>query len=265
MEETISEQKGNTQRLALTLSKALTLLNCFTEANSEWGAAELARELRSNLSTVHRLLTTMEHFGYVERMASGKYRLGLKTVNLGFLALSRSETYHFAIPVVEDLAGDLHLNATFAVLYQGQSMYILRVEPEGARAQAPTGRMVPLHCTAIGKAILMTLPDAEIKRLLTNPLPRYTPNTIVDPPEIVSQVQEARKAGYAFDNGEFLPNVRGVGVPVPTNGNGKVPAALAISASAITLTDDRIPQVVDRLFRGVGRLTFALGGGNQYF
>jgi IclR family transcriptional regulator, KDG regulon repressor len=260
----VTESQNGTQRLALTLSKALNALNCFTETTSEWGAAELARELHSNLSTVHRLLITLEQFGYVERTPSGKFRLGLKMVNLGYLALSRSETYHFALPVVEDLASDLGLNATFAILYQGKAMYILRVEPEGARGHSPTGRLVPLHCTAIGKAMLMVPPDKEVERLVAGPLQRYTANTIVDPAEVIRQIAEARRVGYALDNNEFMANVRGVAIPVPNNGNDNPPAALAITGTAMKLTDDRIPEVVDRLFRGMGRLAFALGEGHQY-
>ena len=252
------------KRLTLTLSKALTILNLFGESSPEWAAGEVASELKLNLSTVHRLLTTLEAFGYLERTISGRFRLGLKFVNLSYFALSHSTMCHLAMPIAEELASGFGLSATFGVLYQGLAMYLVRVDPNTSSTHTFTGRTVPLHATAIGKALLMSVAPQDLEPIVGSPLYGYTPKTLGSVAELAEEIQAACRNGYAVDQEEFNLNVRGVAVPVSNSSNRHPLAALAISGSKAKLTDDLVPDIVERLTRAAGRLAFALGEPEAY-
>jgi DNA-binding IclR family transcriptional regulator len=91
---------------------------------------------------------------------------------------------------------------------------------------------VPLHASAIGKAIGAFLPEAALKALLDNePLRRLTPNTITNRRELLMALARVRQQRYALDNEEVDLGASCVAVPIVTNGSH---ATYAISLSGPT-------------------------------
>lgn len=89
------------------------------------------------------------------------------------------------------------------------------------------------HCTGVGKAILSQLPDAEVLAILSQTgMPAQTPRTKTDPAELLDELREVRRCGYAVDNGEQEIGVRCVAVPVPWNATR---AAISVSGPALRL------------------------------
>ena len=104
------------------------------------------------------------------------------------------------------------------------------------------GRRVLPHCTAVGKAILAQLPEAEVRELLHRTgMPKHTDNTITDPDAFTAQLRNAEEHGYATDEGEQELGVRCVAVAVPD-----APSRLAISISGPAGRMSRTtPAIVD--------------------
>lgn len=83
------------------------------------------------------------------------------------------------------------------------------------RVQARPGATVPFTAPATAKALLAVLPTERGRALLGQErLPRFTDRSKTDPEAFWAQVEEARRLGYAEDNGEYLEGVRAVAAAV---------------------------------------------------
>ena len=86
---------------------------------------------------------------------------------------------------------------------------------QGVIVAGQTGKLMPLHCTAHGKALLADFGLAELKALYgTTPLERYTVRTSVTLPELAEVCSSVRAKGFSADDGEYLEDVRCVAAPV---------------------------------------------------
>jgi DNA-binding IclR family transcriptional regulator len=90
------------------------------------------------------------------------------------------------------------------------------------------GGRVPASCTAVGKALLAHLPEAERSRLLRKGLAKLTPRSITEPHVLANQLDQIRASGVAFEAGESNPDVSCVAAPIRDH-TGAVVAALSIS------------------------------------
>jgi DNA-binding IclR family transcriptional regulator len=78
-----------------------------------------------------------------------------------------------------------------------------------------TGAVRPAHATALGKGLLAALSPSQLGRYLeTCELRKFTGKTIVERDALLREIEEVRRKGLAFDDGEFDPEARCVAVPV---------------------------------------------------
>lgn len=98
----------------------------------------------------------------------------------------------------------------------------------------------PLSCTALGKALLSTLADAEIKALYAeHPLAAVTQHSITGMGELLAQMAEIRKLGYAVEREENNGDVCCVAVPL-RNREGRAVYALSVSAPLFRTDESRL-------------------------
>jgi IclR family acetate operon transcriptional repressor len=118
------------------------------------------------------------------------------------------------------------------------------------------GRRVLPHCTAVGKALLATMPPPKVGELLQRTgLPGYTQNTITDADAFVEALEQIAAQGYAVDEGEQEVGVRCVAVAVEG-----IPSRLALSISgpATRMTDAVIERAVPLLTKAQAALAAEL-------
>ena len=111
---------------------------------------------------------------------------------------------------------------------------------QGVIVPGQTGKLMPLHCTAHGKALLADFGLAELKALYgTTPLERYTARTSVSLPDLAKACARVRADGYSIDDGEYLEDVRCVAAPVRDRG-GLVIGSIGVSAPATRMSEGRV-------------------------
>jgi DNA-binding IclR family transcriptional regulator len=119
---------------------------------------------------------------------------------------------------------------------QGRVLYIDQVEsPATLRVNAQVGTMNPLHCTALGKALL-AFGDLELPTTLES----FTPHTLTDPTRLRKNLEQVRAQGYAVDDEEFDLGVRCIAVPV-FDFRGKAAGSIGISGPATRVSPERLP------------------------
>jgi DNA-binding IclR family transcriptional regulator len=116
------------------------------------------------------------------------------------------------------------------------------------------GRTVPLHATSTGKALLAFLPAAQVRRVLTGPLTRYTDTTITDPDALAAELAATRDRGYGVCAGELESSLYGVSAPV-LDRNRRPLAVLSIWGPRDRVTPERfgeLGEIARRAAAGVG-------------
>jgi IclR family acetate operon transcriptional repressor len=107
------------------------------------------------------------------------------------------------------------------------------------------GRRVYPHCTRVGKALLMRLPNEALRALLARTgMPASTENSHTAAEGLLQDIKLYRARGYAVDEGEQEIGVRCFAVPVPDTPSL---TAISISGAAVRVTLKSAPKVTPLL------------------
>jgi len=240
---TISEE---TTRHRATL-RVLAILDALAANQKGLTMAEICRELDAPKSSLFPILHTMadtEYIAYDEDTM--RYSIGLRAYLLG-KAFDRGA---MGLPLIEGemrrVVDTCNETCQAGTLDHGRVLYIARVDsPQRIRLSSEIGKTLPAHCTAIGKAILSQLSDAEAIGSLVLPLERPTEHAVKTPEELLGQLAETRETGFAHDRQEVLEGVECLAVPI-RRGNGHC-FGMSVSVPAYRLDaakKDLIKQVL---------------------
>lgn len=186
---------------ASSVAKALALLGAIAEHADTVRLSDLASTVDLPKSTTHRLLKELEESGFVGRVGS-KYQVGNRFFELNEAA--RWSTYgdlreQAQTPIAslfERAGATVHL----AVLEGTEVLYIEKLTGSaGSRLPTRVGSRMPATCTALGKAMLAYSPPAVVRGALSQPLPRATAYSIVDPARFVDELKSVRASGIAYE------------------------------------------------------------------
>jgi IclR family acetate operon transcriptional repressor len=240
-----------------SLDRALLLLETLADAGGSQRLAELEAATGLPLPTVHRLLQSLMHNGYVRQEASRRYTLGPRLIRLGESAGRALGAW--ARPHLAGLVADIGETANMAVLEGDAVVYVAQVpSAHSMRMFTEVGRRVPAHCTGVGKALLSELPDGEVLDLLRRTgMPANTPSTLTEPEALLRELDRIRTQGWATDDAEQEVGVRCVAVPVKG-----APARTAISVSGPSgrITMGRVAHIAPVLQRVARQLALDLQG-----
>jgi DNA-binding IclR family transcriptional regulator len=222
-----------------SLARGLKILDLLGQAADGISITELAETLQVDKGSASRLVSTLARYGYAEKdEVTRRYHLGPQVVGLSRSVLTRLPLREAAKPFLRQLMERTGECVHLAVPAQGKALYIDQVEsPATLRVNAQVGTMNPLHCTALGKALL-AFGAVEIPSTLE----RFTPKTIKSKRALQEHLEETRQIGYAVDDEEFDPGVRCVAVPV-FDFRGKAIGAIGISGPATRITPERLSSL----------------------
>jgi DNA-binding IclR family transcriptional regulator len=185
-----------------SVDNALWLLQLVGERQA-LRVAEAADLLGVARSTAHRLLTALRRRGFVmQDRPNGAYRPGPVLYEIGLGAVSRIDIVRVARPVLEQLREETQETASLAVLEGPMIRFVDCAEsPRSVRVGNRTGVVRPAHASAVGKAILAGLPDAELDRRYPGPeLPPATTSAAVTETAVLrAELAEIRARGYALN------------------------------------------------------------------
>jgi IclR family transcriptional regulator, KDG regulon repressor len=251
----------NGRQSVKSLFKMLEVLEAFSATEPELSVVEMARRTGMPRTTVHRIVDSLRSVGFLEQDASrDRYRLGLKLFELGGSALMNLPLYREAPPFVDTLAKlsgeDVHL----CIFDGAQMVFVNRRSQIAARPHNTviTMEASPCHSTGVGKAALAFQSEAVIDRVIRAGLPRFTPNTIVEPKKLKAELAAIRSRGYSIDHCEHEPELRCVGAPI-RNGAGRVFAAISASGPARRVTQERVAELAKIVMTHAELLSIRLG------
>jgi urocanate hydratase len=138
------------------VQRAFDLLALVGAEQSPPTLSELARASALPVSTVARLLATLERAGFVHRNGDNRYAPGTRLVQIGLSAVRSVSVYELSEPHLRRLSEASGETANLAVRADaGNAVYLRQVvSPHSIHHASWLGRMLPLKKTAIGAALL---------------------------------------------------------------------------------------------------------------
>lgn len=211
------------------------------------GTTEIAEHVDTTKSTVYNHLQTLLNRDYIVK-ENGTYNVGLKFLRVGEYARSRHDVAQVGPDEIDKLAEKTREMANLVVEEHGQGVFIYRAKGSDAvHMDTHTGKRLPLHGTAFGKAILAHLPDEKVTEIIeTRGLPEHTEWTITDRESLYDELETIRERGYAFDREERLEGLRCVAAPI-LNGEGRAIGAVSITGPKDRLRDERFEEEFPKL------------------
>ncbi|TLS52652.1 IclR family transcriptional regulator [Paenibacillus antri] len=247
--------------LIQSVQRALQIVDLFDERTPELKITEISARMQLHKSTVHSLLKTLMHHGYIAQDdESGKYRLGLALVEKGNMLLQSMDLRSIAKPYIAELSAKSGQTTHLVVLDGRDGVYIDKVE--GAKAAirySRIGRRVPLHSSAVGKALAAFRPLEALHALLDDyTFDKRTERTIGDREAFLAELTRVRGCGFAIDDEENEPGVRCAAAPIFDH-SGVAAAAISVSTMTSSVDDDALRALIDELLEAAKAISRQLG------
>lgn len=221
------------QDASSSLIKGLSLLNLFSVADYELSISEMARTSGIPKSTTHRLVTDLVTWGALERGPKG-YRLGVRLFELGHLVPAQRTLRELAVPYAHNLNEVTGLTSNLAVRDKHEIIYLEKVSRRDLLVpHSRLGGRLPLHCTALGKAILGFSHHDFVESVLQGPLARRSPKTITDSAALRQELAAVRETKVAYDVEESQLGLFCVAAPIFGMGNQMAGAISVTGATAL--------------------------------
>jgi DNA-binding IclR family transcriptional regulator len=235
----MSEEKE--EKSVATLERALLILGTF-DASTTQSLADIARRTGLYKSTLLRLLSTLEKFGYVGQQRDGDYHIGVAGLHLGSLYQRWVKPAELIIPLLKDLVAETGESASFNIQEGDLRVCVYRVDsPHKIRDHVRVGDLLPLDQGAAGKVLIAFGQGSE------NP-----------------QWEELRQACFCFTAGEIEPDTAAIASPVFSLGE-KLEGALAITGPAFRFTPAKVKESCSPLLKAAAMLSRSLGANVSRF
>lgn len=196
------------------LGKIMQVLLAFTVEETVLGFAELQARTGLPKATLHRLLGDLVGARLLEKV-EGSYRLSRLVFELGMRASVERTLLELAFPFLQELYERTHETVHLGVLEGHEVVYVAKV---GGHRQADSpsrlGGRMPLHATAIGKAMLAWAPEELREAVLASRLRRTAPRTVVNRTVLRQQLHDVVERGIAFEHEESAVGITCVAAPV---------------------------------------------------
>ncbi|MEA2514018.1 MAG: IclR family transcriptional regulator, regulon repressor [Thermomicrobiales bacterium] len=246
-----------------TVDRALSILGLFTPASPEVTVSQAAAALGVSRSIASRLLAALEARHFVAQDPdTGRFRLGVRNLDLGALYLQSHRLVVAATPYLEQLGQDesLVLKANLFILDGGEA---LRLASYPAR---PLTRLrIPLHCTASGKVLLASLSEVALDQIVTaRGLPARTPRTITDSSALRDCLEEVRTRGYAIDAEENELGGHCYAAPIADVVRRPVGAVSVSVTSAVPPSAEQSMRLIQAVTDAARRISESLGSGRVW-
>jgi DNA-binding IclR family transcriptional regulator len=244
-----------------SIYRALTIMEIMVQRREPMGVSELARLMKLDPATVHRILATLLAAGWVYRdHESRRYHVALKVAHLGALVRQNDYLCDTALPALKKLSADYGETAHLATLDGPEVLFLAHETAQHVLVvNVDLLSRGPAYCMAVGKAILGAMSPLQVEVLLADvQLEPYTSHTRTSLCALLKDLRQVRQLGYAVDDEEYTEGVRCVAAPI-SNATGKPVASIGLTGPSVRVTPERIPLLGKAVVEAAQRITTLLG------
>ena len=239
--------------------KSMQLLDALVAGNGPMTLSDLASCTALPKTTAFRYLYTLRASGFVgydER--TERYVIGPRVAVAQPLPGYAERIKEIAQPTMLRLQRQFNETINLGIRDGGQVMYIDMVGSSRLlHAEAKVGKRDPLHCTALGKAMLLTLGPSEVDRSVPRRMVARTPHTITNRNQFLDEIARSAERRYALDMEENELGARCVAAAICEPGSGSAIAAISISGPSQLMPVETLARMGRVLARTAGSITIA--------
>jgi IclR family transcriptional regulator, acetate operon repressor len=248
---------------AASAERCLAIIELLADNPEGMALSAIASRLDLPASATHRLLQVLVARGYVRQdAASDRYVATLFLAALGVRLLAATDIPEVCQPELEALAASTGELVRLSVLEDGHLRWVAKAQgaTSSIRYDPISGREVPLHTTAMGKAWLCTLPEAEALKLAKA---RGLGGDLVGPKAVRSlealreQLRVTRDRGFGLVEEEAEPGISAVAATIREAGpgiEGPVVGCVSIGGPTFRLDRKRLVSFAPALLETAKRL-----------
>ncbi|MEM5338459.1 IclR family transcriptional regulator [Paraburkholderia azotifigens] len=184
------------------LRRTQDILKVLASAGEPVRVATLREATGLSRSTLYLLLNSLQQQHWIERRGDG-YLIGVKLFELGN-AYVRHDGYQSVFRALAAAFVATHDEVVQLATLDGTDVvYIAREDSRRpVRLVSDLGSRLPAHCSALGKALLSTLSEAELIDLLPEKLTAVTRRTITRRAALLRELEAVRETGQASEHEE---------------------------------------------------------------
>lgn len=204
------------RKFVAALARGLDVLHCFRARDGFLGNLEIANRTGLSKPTVTRITYTLCQLGYLtHNIRIGKYQLAPGAITLGYAALANLGIRQVARPHMERVAEQLGAPVALGVLYRNAALYLAIARGSASfSVQLDVGARIPLATTAIGRALLVAMPEDVYEGQLVQLPAKYGDQWR----EVLKDIEKAKSDyqhyGFVMSEGDWRSDVHAVGSPV---------------------------------------------------
>lgn len=251
MKKASSPAAGNDRDFVGALEKGLAVIEAFERNNPRLTLSEVGRRTGLTRAAARRYLLTLARLGYAE--SDGKlFWLAPRVLRLGYAYMSTTPLPKLAQPVLDRIGERVQEVASIGVVDDGSVVFLAHSASRRIISAATgVGTRIPAFCSALGRAILASRPEAEIEAFLdAHDFTKLTPKTKTHRQELHDELMKVRAEGYAVSDEELELGLRSIAVPV-ANARGEVVLAMSVSLHAARMTVEKmVEQALPALLDG---------------
>ena len=211
------------RKFVTALARGLEVLRCFHPRDGFLSNQEIAERTNLPKPTVTRLTYTLCQLGYLMQIPRlGKYQLAPGTITLGYAALANLGIRHVAREFMDQAAEALAAPVALGVLDRSKALYVgISRGSATFTVQLEIGSRIPLVETAMGQALLVSLPEAEREEHLALAVDKHPEKGMLLRKTMDRAVADYEQYGFVVSTGEWRPNIFAAGAPlVAADGSG---------------------------------------------
>ena len=226
-------------KLHRTTYRVLTLLSLLSQHEDGLTFTEVQQLVDIPKGTLSPILHTMEHMRFISLSpTTGRYSIGVNTYLAGKVYGRSDALLQFITEEMHQIVSACSETCQLGILEGANVAYVAKVDsPSPIRLISDVGKVFPVYCTAIGKAILSECSREEVEELLPETFPAYTAHTLKNVDEFWNQLTEVRRTGFARDFEEITDGVTCIAVPIHIGGN--IAYGLSVTTPSYRLNDEK--------------------------
>ena len=227
------------------IERMMDLIDALAKEREPASLRHLSQAAGLHPSTAHRILNDLVLARFVDRPEPGRYRLGMRLLELGNIVRSRLSVRDAALAPMRALHRSTGQTVNLSVRQGDEIVYVERAYNEfsGVQVVRAIGGRAPLHLTSVGKLFLSADDPKEVRSYaMRTGLAGHTQNSITELPKLERELSLVRAHGYSRDNEELEIGVRCVAAGIRDD-DGKLVAGLSLTAPADRLKDGWISEL----------------------
>lgn len=202
-------------------ARTLDVIEAFARERRPMTVSALAKAIGMPVSSCHGLVKTLQDRGYLlEVAAQGGYyftkALAHRAADIG----TYDPLPSWVVPALVAIRDRCNETVLLAKLVDSVAVYVEVMESaQSVRYIAKVGDRRPLYASAVGKALLASVPDDRRAAVIDSlQFVKRSTHTLASKSAVISDIRKGLNRGWFMTRGEYLEDVTAVAVPFMLGG-----------------------------------------------